>query len=280
MKVFSFVGPSGSGKSHRAQWVARERGIECIIDDGLLIRGNRVLAGFSAKKERTKLASVRRALFIEAEHAQEVRKAIDLYDPQSIVILGTSDGMINNIVKALELQEVSEKIRIEDVATDLEIKRALAIRKEEGKHVIPVPTFEIKRQFSGYLLDPLRIFRPKSSKGLIPFVADKSVVRPTFSYLGRYTISDYAIYAIVENIALQTPSIHSVMKFRIDSTPLGTELLMNVAVCYGYYIPEVLKEFQKQTKETLERLTGLNIVSVNIIARTLQVVQPGEGINK
>lgn len=272
MKVYSFVGPSGSGKSHRAQWVAREHGIECIIDDGLLIKGNKVLAGFSAKKESTRIASVKRALFIDTSHANDVTKAIELLDPQSIIILGTSDGMVSTIVKALGLPEISEKIRIEDVATELEIKRAQSIRKEEGKHVIPVPTFEIKKQFSGYLLDPLRIFRPKGSKGLMPFVADKSVVRPTFSYLGRYVISDYAVYAIVENIALQTDGINKIMKFGVDNLGMGIAVDMEVAINYGYRVPDVLKEFQYKTKDTLERLTGLNILSVNVTARTIYVM--------
>ncbi len=40
MKVYALVGESGSGKSYRAMWVAKENDIECIIDDGLLIRGN------------------------------------------------------------------------------------------------------------------------------------------------------------------------------------------------------------------------------------------------
>lgn len=272
MKIYSFVGSSGTGKSHRAQWVAKQRGIEAIIDDGLLIKGNKVLAGSSAKKEQTKIASIRRALFIDTDHAEEVRNVIKKQDIQSILILGTSDGMIENIVKALELPEISEKIRIEDVATDLEIKRAQSIRREEGKHVIPVPTFEIKRQFSGYFLDPLRIFRPKG-KGMVPFVADKSVVRPTFSYLGKYVISDYAIYAIVENVVLRVDGVQRIVRFRMDNTSLGIKIDMDISVYYGFYIPEVTKNFQSQTKEILEKLTGLNVLAVNIIARTLYVNQ-------
>ena len=34
MKVYGFVGPSGTGKSYRAQMVASEKGINFIIDDG------------------------------------------------------------------------------------------------------------------------------------------------------------------------------------------------------------------------------------------------------
>jgi SpoVK/Ycf46/Vps4 family AAA+-type ATPase len=52
MKVYAFVGPSGTGKSYRAQMVASEKGINFIIDDGLLIKDNQVIAGVSAKKGR------------------------------------------------------------------------------------------------------------------------------------------------------------------------------------------------------------------------------------
>ena len=47
IKVYAFVGPSGTGKSYRAQMVASERNIEdvhFIIDDGLLINDNRVVS--------------------------------------------------------------------------------------------------------------------------------------------------------------------------------------------------------------------------------------------
>ena len=65
MEVYALVGPSGTGKSYRAISFANEMGILYIIDDGLLIKDNRILAGVSAKKEPTKLAAVRRALFID-----------------------------------------------------------------------------------------------------------------------------------------------------------------------------------------------------------------------
>ena len=53
MKTYAFVGPSGTGKSYRAQMVANSRNIKFIIDDGLLISENEVIAGVSAKKAPT-----------------------------------------------------------------------------------------------------------------------------------------------------------------------------------------------------------------------------------
>ena len=63
-EVYAFVGPSGTGKSYRAQMVANSKGIEYIIDDGLLILGNEVVAGSSAKKAPTKIETVKNALFL------------------------------------------------------------------------------------------------------------------------------------------------------------------------------------------------------------------------
>lgn len=54
IKVYAFVGPSGTGKSYRAQMVASEKNIHFIIDDGLLIKDNEIIAGASAKKHQQK----------------------------------------------------------------------------------------------------------------------------------------------------------------------------------------------------------------------------------
>jgi hypothetical protein len=141
--------------------VARERGIEFLIDDGLLIRGNQIIAGSSAKRESTKIGSIKRALFTDENHANEVKRAIEMYKPDGILILGTSDGMVETIAKRIGLSGIDEKVYIQEVASEYEINQSLMTRREQGKHVIPVPTFEIKKDFSGYFLDPLQIFKRK-----------------------------------------------------------------------------------------------------------------------
>ncbi|MDN5312631.1 MAG: hypothetical protein PWQ68_1604, partial [Thermoanaerobacteraceae bacterium] len=47
MRTVALIGKSGTGKSHKAQLVAGQNNIEYIIDDGLLIYGNRVVTGIS-----------------------------------------------------------------------------------------------------------------------------------------------------------------------------------------------------------------------------------------
>lgn len=216
MRVFAFVGPSGTGKSYRAQMVAGENNISYIIDDGLLINENEVVAGESAKKAPTKIETVKHAIFIDEKERKEMVKAIKKYKPESILILGTSDGMVEKIAKNLELPEIQKTIYIEEVATKDEMETARNIRITQGKHVIPVPTFEIKKDFSGYILDPLQIFKSKGN-GKKPYISEKSIIRPTFSYLGNFTISDTVFRQIVEYLARKEEGISKIIRTRVEN---------------------------------------------------------------
>lgn len=273
--VYAFVGPSGTGKSFRAQMVAADRKIQYIIDDGLLIKDNQVIAGTSAKKAPTKIETVKRALFINTERANEIKKAFRKYRPQKILILGTSDNMIKKIMENLELTNLVETINIKDVATDLEIDEARRIRQTEGKHVIPVPTFEIKKDFSGYLLDPLQIFKTKG-KNAKPYIAEKSIIRPTFSYLGNYEISDSVLREIIEYLANKTEAIYKINKTRITTTPEGVEFYIEVVVIYGFNVFTELKNFKKKCQKEIENLTALNVEKISITAKEIYVKEKDE----
>ena len=252
IKVYAFVGPSGTGKSYRAQMVAGEKDVHFIIDDGLLINDNQVVAGESAKKAATKIETVKKALFLHENEKQIIQKALKKYKVKSILILGTSDGMVEKIAQNLGLPNIIETIYIEDVATDEEMKTARNIRVTEGKHVIPVPTFEIKKDFSGYLLDPLQIFKSKG-KGQKPYISEKSIIRPTFSYMGNFTISDSVFRQIAEYQVQKMPAIHRVLKSRVQTNEEGPEIYMEVAVVYGYNIQEALKEFKSRITKEIEQ---------------------------
>ena len=84
MDVIGLVGHSGTGKSHRALRVAREHNADAIIDDGILIKDGHIVAGESAKTEKSKIMAVRRAIFILPGHAEDVRKAIEEISPHRI----------------------------------------------------------------------------------------------------------------------------------------------------------------------------------------------------
>ena len=270
IKVYAFVGPSGTGKSYRAQMVASEKNINFIIDDGLLIKDNEVIAGESAKKAPTKVGTVKHALFYEEEEREQITKALKKYKPESILILGTSDGMVKKIAENLGLPEISETIYITDVATKQEMETARRIRVTEGKHVIPVPTFEIKKDFSGYLLDPLQIFKSKG-KGQKPYISEKSIIRPTFSYMGKFTISDTVFRQILEFLASKTPGIHKILKTRVENYGEGVKLYMEVTVVYGTNVVKDIKNFKEKARKEIEKLTAMNVVELDVVAKNIYV---------
>lgn len=275
VKVYAFVGPSGTGKSYRAQMVASEKGIHFIIDDGLLIKDNEIIAGESAKKAPTKIETVKHALFYKDEEKEEIIKALKKYKPESILILGTSDGMVEKIAANLGLPEISEITYISDVATQEEMETARRIRVTEGKHVIPVPTFEIKKDFSGYLLDPLQIFKTKG-KGQQPYISEKSIIRPTFSYMGNFTISDTVFRQILEYLASKTPGIYKIQKIRVDNFGEGAKLYMEVTVVYGFNLIDGIKQFKIKAKKEIEKLTAMNVEEFEVVVKNVYVPQRGE----
>lgn len=268
IRMYAFVGPSGTGKSYRAQMVAAEKNIHFIIDDGLLINENEVIAGNSAKKATTKIETVKKALFINESESEEIRNSLKKYNADSLLILGTSDGMVEKIASNLKLPKITETIYITDVATEEEMETARRIRVTEGKHVIPVPTFEIKKDFSGYLLDPLQIFKSKGN-GQKPYISEKSIIRPTFSYMGNFTISDNVFRQIAEYLALRQDEVHKVLKTRVQNSDCGPIIYMELEVVYGCNVPETLKQFKTKAIREIENLTSMNVMEMKVVAKSI-----------
>jgi len=273
MDVIALVGASGTGKSHHALVVAHEHNIDTIIDDGLLIKNCKIVAGRSAKSESSKIMAVRRAIFMEDAHAQEVRAAINDVKPNRILVLGTSINMIEKIIKILELPAQSKVIMIEDISTAAEIKKARDSRLKDGKHVIPVPTIELKPHFSGYLIDPLEIFfkKPKSRRRKI---GEKSIVRPIFSYYGKLLISDAVIAAIVDNETTKDPQIPRVSQIIVKNShdqEKGISINLDITVKYGNSLWDIAYQAQGRIKNMVEHMTGLVVKEVNISVKSLSI---------
>ncbi len=269
MKTYAFVGPSGTGKSYRAQMVANERGINYIIDDGLLISGNEVLAGISAKKAPTKIETVRNSLFQNDERKKEIQDVIKKKKPESILILGTSDEMVKRIAENLGFEPISETIYITDVATEEEMATARNMRVTQGKHVIPVPTFAIKKDFSGYLLDPLQIFK-STGKGKEPYISEKSIIRPTFSYLGNFKISDTVFKQIVDYVAEKTEGINKIYRTIIkkhEGFDDGIYIYLEVIIEFGYNIKDTMQILKRNIIKEIEKLTAMNVLSMEIVVK-------------
>ena len=283
MEVIALVGPSGTGKSHRALLVAHNNQADAIIDDGLLIKNGKIIAGKSAKREQNKVLAVKRAIFVLPGHAEEVRKAIEETKPVRILILGTSENMASKIAKALKLPEVSRFVHIEDIATQSEMDKARFHRLREGKHIIPVPTIELKPHFSGYLVDPINSLLKKRREDGRRHLGEKSIVRPVFSYYGMLIIDEWAIKAIVRKLLVDGENVTKVAEVRIEHVYKGDGEVgfesarivigCDVVISYGKHIPTLVQKLQNQVRKDVEYMTGMVVKKVNITIKAL-FVQP------
>ncbi len=275
IEVYTFVGPSGTGKSYRAQMVAGAYNIKFIIDDGLLVKENAIVAGQSAKKAPTKIETIKKALFNDEKQKSEMQEAIIRLSPKSILILGTSDKMVKTIAENLGLPPIKKTIYITDVATEEEIENAKRIRTTEGKHVIPVPTFELKKDFSGYLLDPLQIFKSQGLNGN-PYISEKSIIRPTFNYIGNFTISDNVFKQIIEVQARNIKSISKIIRIRVNKSEEGPNVYIEVEIIYGFNIMAELKKFKEKCIKDIERQTRMNVTEFKVVAKKISLPVIGE----
>jgi adenylate kinase family enzyme len=264
-KVFALVGESGTGKSFRAKLVSQKYGIDFIIDDGLLIRDNRILAGHSAKKEHSFLAAVKVALFDEKSHRDEVARRLQSEKYKRILLLGTSDKMVNKIAARLQLPPPSKIVRIEDIATQEEIEKAIRTRRIEGKHVIPVPSIEVKKSYSNIFFSAIQIFKRRITPASIPTLHEKSVVRPEYSKRGKVIISEAALSQMVIHCVDEYNKDIKIKKILVKDADMGYRLVITIDVPYGIQLGGNIHEMQQYVIDTIERYTGILIEEVNII---------------
>lgn len=280
MRIISFTGKSGTGKSYQANRICIEKNIEAIIDDGLFIYKGKVIAGSSAKKCSTKAGAVRTALFTDEKHAEAVKKAVRKCNPKSMMIIGTSDRMVDWIIRSLELHEPDERLYIEDFTSEEEREIAFHSRNDEGNHVIPAPMGQLRRDFSGYFMNPLRLLQE-----LVGDVTNKeyneerdiTVVRPQFSYFGKFSISAKAIRDIVE-IAADDYSADLVVE-KIHQRGRENKLTIDVElkVMKSTSAIDRSRDFQKAVYQAVEEITSFSVGGVNL--KIMQLCKDAEELN-
>lgn len=258
METYALIGASGTGKSHNALNVAREYEIDTIIDDGLLIRNGKKMAGRSSKTEPTMIGAVKCAIFNDPRDAYVVREKIKQIKPQKILILGTSEKMVLKIVDALDLPPLKEKIFISEIATPEEIKVALKHR-EEGEHVIPLPAVEVRKD--SRLSSIVGFFSKKDNKN---DNARSTIVRPKFSQLGTLVVADSVIEDIVRYCIKSYPDLDRNVKVSVTNSGYGVNIYCEMKIRYGVHIQPVVESCQKELVATLDDLTGINVLKIDM----------------
>ncbi|MBR1721857.1 MAG: hypothetical protein IJ727_05155 [Treponema sp.] len=285
--VFAFFGPSGTGKSFRAKLVAQQYGIKVIIDDGLLIRNDEILAGKSAKLEKNYMGAVRTALFDDKEHRDSVARAIQKNKIKKILILGTSEKMINKIAVRLQLPLPEKYIKIDEIATPEQMEEARRSRQIEGKHVIPVRAYEVKNHsYSKIFYDSIRVSAAKSNffYSALAFLFkwqntepqsqntklfEKSLVRPSFSQQSRKEISHAVLAQMTMSFIGEFNAKIRIKKLTIRNEKSGYTFVMTVDVPLGRELTQISEELKEFVISMIEKKLRLRIEDVYIVVDKL-----------
>ncbi|TQQ85130.1 ATP-binding protein [Peptacetobacter hominis] len=260
MKIYALVGKSGTGKSHKAIELSYEKDIDWIIDDGLLIHRGNIVAGKSAKQSKTKVEAVRTAIFSDETHRKNVREKINSDTPGKILVIGTSDKMVNRIAERLDLGTIYEYIYINTISTDEEIEKARECRKN-GRHIIPAPTVQVKNMVNGISINSLRgyfVGRNNEIKEV-----EKTVIRPTFSYIGGFYISPDAVIQIIRHVCETIGFVTKVKHIDVENSESYTDVNIGIFIDSADNL-KMVKKLQFNIKKSLETMTMINIRKVNI----------------
>ena len=277
VKVYALVGKSGTGKSFRAQLLTEKYSIDLMIDDGLLIKDQKILAGRSAKREKNYLSAVKTALFNERRHRNEVLTTMEKVKFKKVLILGTSERMVIKIAQVLRLPPIQKIIQIEEIATAEEINTAIHYRNKQGRHVIPVPSIEVKRTYPRIVADSLRILFRRGLGARKGNMFEKTVVRPEFSRKGEVSISQAALSQMILHCVDEYATGISIKRLVIAKDRDGYHIDLFLDVPIGIQLAGTIHELQGYIVEHVERYTGIIIDELNI---TIESVRTGSAARK
>ncbi|MDP3179413.1 MAG: hypothetical protein Q8M76_16000, partial [Spirochaetaceae bacterium] len=197
----------------------------------------------------------------------EVAKALARERFRKILVIGTSERMVVKICERLQIPHPVKIIKIEDIASRAEIDKAVRSRKVEGKHVIPVPALEIRRNYPSIFYDSIRVFLKRSfgTAPPKPRIYEKSVVRPEYTKRGRVSISEAALSQMVLHCVDEFDDSLRVRRLAVRSDTQGYRLTIVLEVPFGKKLASNAHALQEFIIDNIERFTGIFIEEVNIV---------------
>ena len=236
----------------------------------LLIMGTFTLVAVNANELLRDLEQENEILaYVDDSYTETQAKALQKKHIKKILLLGTSEKMVQKIAMRLQLPTPSKIINITDVASQEDIETAQRSRLVEGKHVIPVPAIEIKRDYPKIFYNKVKIFfkglKITDEKDKNSQVSEKSVVRPEFSKKGRIEISEAAITQMVMHCVAEHDSQIRVKKLQIKTNSRGYRLVVTIDIPFGTQLTGKIHNLQSYIINNIEKYTGILIEEVSII---------------
>ena len=179
--------------------------------------------------------------------------------------------MVSKIAMRLQLPQPQKIIKIEDIATRDEIEKAQKSRHVEGKHVIPVPSIEVKKNYPQIFTSSMRDFfnknklLSKANKNLGGKMIEKSIVQPEFSKKGRIEISEAALTQMVMHCVNECDPEVKVKKITIKTDSRGYRLIVLIDVPFGTQLTGKIHRLQQYIIDKIESYTGILIEEVSIV---------------
>jgi uncharacterized alkaline shock family protein YloU/adenylate kinase family enzyme len=266
MIVDGFVGPSGTGKSSIALSVCHRLNINDFIDDGLYIHNGVKVAGTSAKYEHNKISAVRRAIFDDPIHLEDVLKSIHYYKPQKLLILGTSKKMILRIAIALNVPQPSNFYNIEEFSSPVSIQKALFTRKIHGQHVIPIPHIQVQNDRFHQLIEKVKSIFDGESKPL----GENTIVHPKF-HGGRIQITNSCLKKIILHTVKPNKDVHSISSINAP-IDLYEPITVQISLYNNRPIPEACHEIQTDIINIFKQMLNISIPTPHIHVVHLEIV--------
>lgn len=267
MEIYSFTGPSGTGKSTVALYFADTYKVDALIDDGLLIVNGQKRAGVSAKFEKNTMTAVHRAIFTDDAHCADVKEALRTTPIQRLVIIGTSDKMTKKIARRLELGDIDHFHYVSEFRTANEMDYARFVRLTEGQHVMPVPHVQVEQNFFKRLVK--KGWDIISQRGKI---GETTIVRPDFQH-EVITIAPKVYEQLLRHTFEQAPLIAKVERILSNMTSVP-QFTIVVTLHYNgrIDIPAALYNVQQQASDVMFTHFAFRPANLHIIVRELRFV--------
>ncbi len=262
--VYGLVGRSGTGKSYHAKEVAVKYKINLIIDDGLLIKDDRIIAGHSAKEAPNFMGAVKTALFDDEDDKNAMTSALLREKNRKILIIGTSEKMVNKIALRLDLPSPTKIIHIEEISSPDDIETAMHIRFVEGKHVIPVPAIEITRSAPAIVFDSIKVLINRSNR-MKKEVSEKTIVRPEFSRPSEETVSEASLEQMVKHTISEYDPVMRIKRVKgVRNSDRTYSITVTIILPPHHYIPSTISDLQQYVRDSIEKFGSIMVKSVSI----------------
>ena len=183
---------------------------------------------------------------------------------QRILIIATSEKMVSRITERLGLPRIQRVITIEDVATEEEIDAALRSRRTQGRHIIPVPPIEVKRDYANIVIDSITIFLRNNFLRRRGRMFEKTVVSPEFERRGQVTVSEAALTQMVLHCVHEFAPEFQIERLVVigDLRQPGLEVVLRVP--FDTPVAGRLHQLRDYIISSVERFSGLLINQVDI----------------